>query len=104
MEKDYKKDIIIDYHIPVDGLSHQQVEEQFNNMMKHFQTGEFFREYLLPKKDSGGKIDIEIINLKGQKTEHIQIKIEELDDRLMKYFEPEKWKRKSKLERIVKSK
>jgi len=99
---DYKKDIILVYHIPVDGLSTQRAQEQMYEIMKNFETGEFFRELFLPKKDSGGKIEIEIINLKGQKTEHIQVKIEDLDDRLMKYFEPEKWKRKSKLERIIK--
>jgi hypothetical protein len=100
--EDYKKDIIMVYHIPVDGLTRQQAQEMIAEFHQYFYTGEFFREMFLPKTDSGGKIEIEVINLKGHKTENIQIKIEELDDRLMKYFEKDKWLRKSKIERILK--
>lgn len=100
--ENYKKDIIMVYHIPVDGLTRQQTHELLTEFMEYTSTGEFFREFFFPKRDSGGKIEIEIINLKGNKTEHVQLKIEQLDDKLMKYFEPDKWKRKSKLERVLK--
>ena len=99
--EDYKKDIILVYHIPVDGLTRQHAQEQIYELSEYLKTGEFFREYFFPKRDSGGKVDIEIINLKVNKTEHVEIKIEELDDRLMKYFEPEKRRRKEKLTRIT---
>lgn len=102
MGEDYKKDIIIIYHIPVDGLTRQHAEEKVYEMSNYYKTGDFYREYFLPKHDSGGKIDIDFINLKGQKTENIQIKFEELEDTLMKYFEKDKWLRKQKLERIIK--
>ncbi len=100
--EDYKNDIIIVYHIPVDGQTRQYSNELLNNMRQKFTTNKFFREYFFPKTNSGGKIDIEIINLKANKTENIQIKIEQLDDKFMKYFEHEKWLRKEKLKKIVK--
>jgi len=103
--EDYKKDIIMVYHVPVNGLSRQQAEEQLHKFMKSFTTSDFYREYFLPYESANGKdkkIKIEIINLKGNKTENVEIKIEELDDRLMKYFEKDKWLRKQKLKNILK--
>ena len=100
--EDYKKDIIIIYHIPVDGYTRQQAQEQVYAFMEACRTGDFYREYFLPY--TGGKeqkVKIEIINLKDNKTENIEIKLDKIDDILMKYFEPDKWKRKSKFERII---
>ena len=98
---DYKKDIIMVYHIPVDGLSRQRSTMIIREFMEQFHTGDFYQELFLPKTNSGGKIDIEIINLKGQKTEHVKVKLEELQDLLMKYFEKDKWLRKQKLSKII---
>lgn len=47
-------------------------------------------------------VKIEIINLKGNKTERIDIKLDEIDERLMKYFEHDKWLRLKKLQKITK--
>jgi len=118
---DYKKDIIMVYHIPVDGLTRQQAEQQLRDIMKTWTTGDFYREYFFPYSTSDEdkslfkkicnlfkndvyekRVKIEIINLKDNKTEHIEIKLEELDDRLMKYIEHDKWLRKKKLENICK--
>ena len=99
---DYKKDIIMVYHIPVDGLTRQQAEQQLRDIMKTWTTGDFYREMFIPKTDSGRKVDIEVINLKDNRTEHIEIKLGDLDDSLMKYFEHDKWLRKKKLENICK--
>lgn len=100
--EEYKKDIIMIYHIPVDGLTRQQAQTQIYEIRKELKTGDFYREIFLPKTYSGGKVDIEVINLKDNKTEHVEIKLEELNDRLMKLFEPDKWKRKIKLKKILK--
>lgn len=99
---DYKKDIIMIYHIPVDGLTRQKSEHQLYEFMQLYKTGDFYREYFFPKSDGIRKVDIEIINLKGQKTENIQLKFEQLEDTMQKYFEPKRWNRKSKLKRILK--
>ena len=99
---DYKKDLIMVYHIPIDGMTRQKAEVILYNFMQNYQTGEFYREYFLPKTNCGGKIDIEIINLKGQKTENVKVKFNELENLMMKYFEPERWKRIHKLKRILK--
>ena len=99
--EDYKKDIILVYHIPVDGLSRQQAEQQIYDIMKTWTIGDFYKELFIPKINSGGKVDIEVINLKGNKIEHIELNLEKLDDSLMKYFEHDKWLRKNKLNRIV---
>jgi len=119
--EDYKKDIIMVYHIPIDDLSPQHAHERLYEFMNLFKTGDFYREYFFPYTTSDEdkslfkkicnlfknnvyekKVKIEIINLKDNKTENIEIKIEELDDRFMKYFEKDKWLRKKKLEKICK--
>jgi len=102
--EDYKKDIIMVYHIPVDGLTRQNAEEQIYEFGEFFKTGDFYREYFLPKRDDNGKIDIEIINLRGQKTENIRVKFEELEDTMMKYYDNIQWQRKHKLKRVLKNK
>jgi hypothetical protein len=45
----YKKDIIIVYHIPVDDLTRQQSHDKLHDMVKYYTTGEFFREYFFQK-------------------------------------------------------
>ena len=119
--EDYKKDLIMIYHIPVDNLSPKHMHQKLYEFMEVFKTDDFYREYFFPYTTSEEdksffkkicnifktdvyekKIKIEIINLKDNKTEHIQIKLDELDDRLMKYFEKDKWLRKKKLQRLCK--
>jgi hypothetical protein len=101
--EDYKKDIIMVYHIPVDDLSRQRAEEQIYQFSENFTTNDFYREYFLPYTGGEEKIvKIEIINLKGIKTEKIDIKLDEIDERLMKYFEHDKWLRLKKLQKIIK--
>ena len=101
---DYKKDIIMFYHIPVDGLTRREAEQQVFEFKEGLETGDFYREYFLPKINSSGKIDIEVINLKEHKTANVEMKFEELEDTLMKYFENNKWLRKQKLQRVLKNK
>jgi len=99
----YKKDIIIVYHIPVDGLTRQQAEEQIYESGKILFTGDFYKEYFLPYTGGDEKIiKIEIINLKGQKTEKIELKIDELNETIMKYFDYKKWLRLKKLRNVLK--
>jgi len=102
MSDDYKKDMIMVYHIPVDGYTRQQSEVILKDFMDGFTTNDFYREYFFPKTNSGGKIDIEILNLKNQKTQNISIKLEELEDIMMKHYDKPKWERKMKLKNILK--
>lgn len=99
---DYKKDIMMVYHIPVDGLSQQRAEQIMYDFMKLYKTGDFYREMFIPYTGGNEQIvKIEVIDLKNNKTADVRVKLEEIDDNLMKYFEPDRWTRKQKLGRIL---
>lgn len=100
---DNKKDLIIIHHIPVDGLTRQNMHETISGYRKAFYTGDFFQEYFLPYTEGNPKkVIIEIINLKDNKTTKVIKKLNEIDENIMKHFEYDKWLRLKKLRNILK--
>jgi hypothetical protein len=82
-----KEELIIIYHVPVDGMPKQKAMQSLVSLIEAYKSDDFFKQYFCPYK--GGnlqKIIIETINIKDSKTEKVESLLENLDNTLEEFL------------------
>lgn len=98
------KNIIMVYHIPIDGLSRQSTVEQLYEYYKILQDDKYQDVFVFPYTDgTPKKIIIETIDLNNTiNNKTVESSLEDIKMKFMKLYEPERWLRIKKLERLLK--
>ena len=98
------KHIIMIYHIPVDGLTRQNAEQELYEFQLEFQNDEFQAVWVFPYTDGNPrKVIIETIDLKNTtNSKTVEKSLEDIQLKFLKLYEPKKYLRIQKLKRILK--